>query len=240
MKLTVATYQGRHLYNEIKESIQVITKIVRWAENKEVDILCFPECFLQGYTLDEEQAREVSVDLRLMNFNFLETNKVTVILGLIEREKRDIYNTAVVIENGKLVGKYRKHFLHSKEAFYSGGKEFPIYIKKGVKYGINICYDSRFDESVNALVEQGAELILCPLNNSLPHSKAKKWKEKHLLYLKNKAKQSGCWIVSADIVEQTKLRTGFGCTCLINPEGVVVEYLEQLKTGRLLKRIEFD
>ena len=244
MKLRVAAYQGYALYNEPAKSQTVISEVLHWAGEHKIDILCFPECYLQGYILDEPQARKVSIDLttdELMHiWRSIPSDGITVILGLIERDNRKLYNTAVVIENGMLIGKYRKHFIHNKETIFTCGTDFPVFEKNGIKYGINICYDSRFPETAEALAKQGAQLIFCPLNNSLPHAKADEWRDKHIEYFKTKAKLSGCWIVSADVIESSDTNTGYGCTCLVNPEGEVIDYLEHLKEGKLLHTVHTD
>ncbi len=243
MTLTAAAYQGSALYGEVKRSLQVIKDVVQWAEDSRVDILCFPECFLPGYILEENRAQEMSLALDSQDFESvlkaLKTENTTIILGLIEREKDKIFNTAVVIEKGRLVGKYRKHFIHHKETIFTPGTDFPIFDKNGIKYGINICYDSRFPETAEKLVKQGAQIIFCPLNNSLPHTKAVEWQNKHLEYLRTKAKTSGCWIMSADVVESSAANTGYGCTSLVSPKGEVIEYLEHLKVGKFSHTIQF-
>lgn len=244
LNITVSAYQGNALYDEIEKSITVIHDVMKWAEDNNVDILCFPECFLQGYILDESKALKVSMDLNSPKFAIilksLYSSSTTVILGLIERDRDHLYNTAIVIEKGKLVGTYRKHFIHNKETVFTCGTDFPVFEKNGIKYGINICYDSRFPESAQALVKQGAQIIFCPLNNSLPHAKADEWRDKHLQYFVDKAKMSGCWIVSADVVEQSQTNTGFGCTCLVSPEGEVTKHLEELKVGKFKRQLEFE
>lgn len=240
-QLTIAAFQGRAIYDDVDKSLAVISKTVSWAESKNVDILCFPECFLQGYILDVDMARQVSLDLNSPEFDRilqqLQSDSITTILGVIEREGDSIYNTAVVIEKGKLMGKYRKHFIHNKESFFTAGLKFPIFKKKGITYGINICYDSRFPESAQALVKQGAQIIFCPLNNSLPHAKADEWRYKHIQYFMEKAQYSSCWIVSADVVDSSETNTGYGCTCVVNPAGKIIDEIEHSKEGGLVQNI---
>jgi predicted amidohydrolase len=242
--LTVAAFQGKAIYEDIPQSLAVIKEAILWAGKTQVDILCFPECFLQGYILDEAKAYQASLDLFSDEFTLilesLYSEQTTIILGLIEKDRNDIFNTAVVVEDGKLTGKYRKRHIHNKERFFTGGADSPIFEKKGVKYGVNICYDSRFPESAEALVKQSAHVIFCPLNNSMPHDAAAEWKDRHIRILISKAKMSGCWIVSADVVEESAANTGYGCTSLVSPTGEVLEYLEQLKPGKFLKQISID
>jgi predicted amidohydrolase len=243
MDLTVVAFQSRAIYRDIKQGVNIIKKTIQWAENENVDILCFPECFLQGYILDEMEARQAGLQLDSEEFKnilkSLRNYKTTVILGLIEQESGKIYNTAAVIEKGKLVGKYRKQHLLKKESFFKKGISSPVFEKKKVKYGINICYDTRFSESIRKMAKMGAQIIFCPLNNSLPHKIADKWRNRHLLYWIARAKEASCWIITADVIEKSDTNTGFGFTTLIDPNGKVIEYLEQLKPGMLKYQIKF-
>jgi len=220
-KITVSVYQGHAIYENTTKTLEVIKEVIHWSENEKVDILCFPECFLQGYILNEAKARKASLDLNSKDLHdilhTLDNHSATIILGLIEKDGNSIHNTAVIIEKGKLIGKYRKHHILNKEDFFTCGTDFPIFKKNGIKYGINICYDSRFPESAETLVRQGAQIIFCPLNNSLPHTKADEWRNKHIQYFIAKAQMSGCWVISADVVEKSETNTGYGCTSLVNP-----------------------
>jgi predicted amidohydrolase len=242
--ITIAAYQGHAIYNNIPHILNVIKETLVWAEQENVDILCFPECFLQGYILDSERASSIALDLTSSRFAriaaLLMSSKTTIILGLIEKEEDHLYNTAVVIEEGQLMGKYRKRYIHTKEMFFTAGTETAIFVKNGVRYGINICYDSRFPESAYTLVKQGAQIIFCPFNNSLPHAKADEWRDKHIQYLITKARQSNCWIVSADVVEHSATNKGYGCTAVLNPQGEVQDYLEHLKVNKFAKAISIQ
>lgn len=238
---TIAAIQPKAIYDNLPKTIATIKNALVWAETEKVDILCLPECYLQGYILDPTIAQTVSLDLNSSEFfdilHSLNAPNITLILGLIEKDKDKIYNTAVVIEKGKLIGKYRKNHIHHKENFFTCGTDYPIFEKRDIKYGINICYDSQFPESAEALTKQGVEVIFCPLNNSLPHITADKWRDQHIKYFVEKAKTNKCWVISSDVIEKSETNTGYGCTSLVNLQGEIVEYLEQSKPGKFVKQI---
>ena len=66
-----------------------------------VGLLCFPECFLQGYLVEDEQARYYALDLNSSAFeqvlSRLAEASPTLVFGLIEIEKGKLFNTAVVV-----------------------------------------------------------------------------------------------------------------------------------------------
>jgi len=91
--------------------------------------------------------------------------------SLFERDGDQIYNTSSVIAPDGIVHcRYRKvyPFLPYEEGI-SAGNEFTVFDIPGVgRFGLSICYDMWFPESIRALVWQGAEVILHPtLTNTI-------------------------------------------------------------------------
>ncbi len=235
--ITVGAYQGHAVYGDIANTMQTIRNVIDWAQKEKVDILCFPECFLQGYFLESAAAHKASIDVGSTQFreilNALYSDSVTIILGLIEKRENNIFNTAVVIEKGELIGTYSKQHLLNKEAHFTKGSGEPVFQKNGVRFGINICYDTRFPESSKAMVSNGAQILFYLINNSLPHATADKWKDAHVPYWKQRASENSCWVMTADVIEESQTNTGYGFTTLINPHGDVVESLPHLKPGHI-------
>ncbi|MGE0453980.1 MAG: nitrilase-related carbon-nitrogen hydrolase [Vicinamibacteria bacterium] len=96
------------------------------------------------------------------------------------------FNTAVVIgDDGRILGRYRKTHIPEgsneqgsfcETAYYersdgelgdwprnvSKNRFFPVFDTGAVRLGLLICYDRHFPDAVQALAQNGAELILCP------------------------------------------------------------------------------
>jgi predicted amidohydrolase len=89
------------------------------ASAKGARLVCFPECFLQGYPTEERQARRPAIDLGSSDFDAvleqLGSVGPTLVFGLIEINAGTLFNTAVVVEGGRLMGRYRKSHLLSGE-----------------------------------------------------------------------------------------------------------------------------
>lgn len=229
----IGVLQLQDIQSDMATSLRVIQNYMALADNMGLDIVCFPECFLQGYTLDKQETEQRAISLASDNFQKilkeLEDYKATIILGLIEQEGESFYNTAAVIQKGKLLGLYRK--VHLFEANFKPGREYPVYEINGFKFGINICYDARFKDGAEALAKQGARAIFYLLNNRLLNKKAVEYRDKHLPNLVNRARESGCWLVSSDVVMQDNTHTSFGCTAVVNLQGEVVDRVEELRQG---------
>jgi predicted amidohydrolase len=70
-------------------------------------------------------------------------------ISLIEVERDRLYNTAVVVERGVLIGRYRKTRLLRGEAIFTPGADSPIFEAGGLRFGINICYGGRPPSSIS-------------------------------------------------------------------------------------------
>lgn len=188
---------------------------------------------MQGYTLNDEETKERALGLTSSQFkkilHTLKDYKVTIVLGLIEKGVSGFYNTAAVIQGGKLLGTYRK--VHLFEENFKPGETYPAFTVNNLKFGINICYDARFAEGSAELTAQGAKVIFYPLNNRLPHEKAANYRDKHTPNLVARAQESGCWVVSSDVVAQDDSHTGYGCTAIVNPQGEVVSRVKELSAS---------
>ena len=76
-----------------------------------------------------------------------------------------LYNSAVVISpQGEIVAKYRKMFPWLPfEAGTEAGEEFCVFDIPDIgRFGVSICYDSWFPETVRTLAWMGAEVIIHP------------------------------------------------------------------------------
>ncbi len=83
-----------------------------------------------------------------------------------ERADDTLYNTASVINpRGEIVARYRKMFpFYPYEHRVAPGDEFCVFDVPAVgKFGVCICYDMWFPETVRSLTALGAEVILHPV-----------------------------------------------------------------------------
>jgi predicted amidohydrolase len=85
--------------------------------------------------------------------------------SMFELDGGKIYNTASVIDPaGNVVGRYRKMFpFRPYEEGVEAGAEFLTFdVPDAGRFGMSICYDLWFPETVRTLAAMGAEVILHP------------------------------------------------------------------------------
>ena len=235
--MQIAVCQVPDTRKDIKSSLEWIEKFTKEAEEKEVSLICFPECFLQGYLTQQVQARKYSINLRSKEFEKilyqLTKYNPMIVFGMIEEEKKYLFNTAIVIKEGTLIGKYRKTHLLDGEKLFTAGSEYPVFEINDLKFGINICYDTQFPESAFNVVSQGASLILCPANNMMKYQTAEKYKYLHHKMRIERVNENKIWLLSADVTGERDGRISYGPTSAINPEGKVVAQVPLMKTGMI-------
>jgi predicted amidohydrolase len=233
-----------YVKNDVKKSLSLIIDFSSRAENQEAQLVCFPECYLQGYELNEN-TKNIAIDLKSNEFEEILAKlshlKPFVIFGMVEKEGREIFNTAVVIHNGNLIGKYRKtNLVGAENNIFTAGDDFPVFEIGQIKLGINICYDTNFPAASRAIANQGAELLICPCNNLLPNDIAKKWKNEHSPARISRSNENGMWLVSSDIAGKTNDKISYGPTTFICPDKGVVKQLPLMEPNILVYKINFD
>ena len=85
--------------------------------------------------------------------------------SIFEKSGDKIYNTATVINpQGEIVTRYRKMFpFYPYEVGVTPGSEFCVFDVPDVgRFGVSICYDMWFPETIRTLAVMGAEVILHP------------------------------------------------------------------------------
>ena len=137
------------------------------ADREHVEIVCFPECCLTGYPDTEAPARRdaFAVDSPSM-LKLLERTSgfaATYIVGFNERRGPELYNSAAVIHQGRVLGLYSKCSAYHR--FHRQGREFPVFERNGVKFGIVICSDGGYIEPARILALKGAKIIFSPHYN---------------------------------------------------------------------------
>jgi NAD+ synthase (glutamine-hydrolysing) len=146
-------------------------KILQWVNQARdglgADIILFPELNITGYPPEDlllrhgfiEDARKVLDEL---------TGKIhgiTAIIGCPILENSSLYNSAVVIKDGRQISRYDKQNLPNYSVFdekryFVAGDSPCIFETEAGKIGVSICEDVWQDGPVKQAVQAGADLIL--------------------------------------------------------------------------------
>ena len=232
----VAAAQTVEFRRDIDAALRCAADMAARAQAQGAALLCFPEGFLQGYLTDEEEARTHALDLGSPQFAAVleHLRGPMIVIGLIEIADGRLYNTAVVVRDGVLVGRYRKAHLLGREKLFDAGTDSPVFEAAGLRFGVNICFDTNFPQAARKVADQGASLILCPANNMLPRRIAETWKDAHNAVRADRCREAGVWMVSADVTGERDGAVAWGPTAVLSPAGEVVAQLPLGEPGLLV------
>ncbi len=234
----VAAAQTPEFREDLNSAMSWAKATVEQAEAEGAALVVFPEGYLQGYLTDEPAARRNALDLASPQLAVFMSRfgrfKSMMVMGLIETDRGRLFNTAIVVERGELVGRYRKSHLLGSERIFHPGDETPLFQVAGLRFGVNICYDTNFPEAARKVAERGASLIVCPANNMLPRKAAEEWRDAHNAVRGHRCRETGLWLLSADVTGERDHSVSWGPTAVLNPAGEVVAQLPLDRPGLLV------
>ena len=227
--IRIAAAQTLEYREDVDAALVAALDFAARAEAAGARLLCFPEGFLQGYLTNETAARRVALDLSSATFaammNRFPGSGPVLVMGLIEIDNGQLFNTAVVIDRGALVGRYRKQHLLPGEAAFQPGTTTPVFEIDGLRFGINICSDTNFPAAARSVADLGATLLVCPANNMMPRQRAETFRDVHNAVRADRCRETGLWLVSADVTGERDGRVAWGPTAVLSPQGRVVAQL---------------
>ncbi len=170
--IKVAVLQLEPLIGEIEVNVRAAVEGIRRAAGAGADVVVLPELCTTGYCLadySEAHAWSESAESGRTASAWGEAARegnVYVVGGILEKNGRSLYNSAVLIGPDGYVGTYRKTHLFGREKlfFTPGDLGLPAFQLPFGRIGILICYDIRFFEVVRILALLGVELICVPTN----------------------------------------------------------------------------
>lgn len=141
------------------------------AAKPQPDLICFPEYAISGWPYPPEErinslAEAIPGDgpwYRRYR-DLAREIRVPILCSLVESANGKKYNTAFILDGqGEFRGKYRKVQANLGEQTWWGwsqGERFELIELGGVKYGVSICADMWFPETVRCEELLGADVIL--------------------------------------------------------------------------------
>ncbi|MVV49740.1 carbon-nitrogen hydrolase family protein [Pseudomonas sp. PB120] len=137
------------------------------------DIVMFPESHITGF-LNHDNIARLAEPLQGPSVQAISRaareRDVAVVIGLIESDGGQFYNTLLLITPEGVALSYRKtHLWVSEPGLVLPGDRYATVQWRGVRIGLLICYDIEFPESARALAALGAELILISDGNMEPY-----------------------------------------------------------------------
>ncbi|HEY5821689.1 MAG TPA: carbon-nitrogen hydrolase family protein [Propionibacteriaceae bacterium] len=143
-----------------------------------------------------------------------------------------IFNTAVVFDPaGELVSSYRKIFPWRPYETWACGSEFVVFDIPDVgRFGLSICYDSWFPESTRQLGWLGAEVVLNIVKTVGPD------RVQELVIAQANAIVNQVYFLSLNVAGPI----GWGHSIYVDPDGTVLEHVDQSDPALTLLELDLD
>jgi len=203
-KLRIVMAQMDFLVGDIPGNTGLVIEAAKRAHSEhEADIVVFPELCITGYPPEDLLLRP-SMDLRVSEaLERLQSAELgaAIVIGAPLRSGGLLYNAAVVIESGKITGRYFKRFppnyqVFDEKRYFGDGADAAVVNICGVQVGLTVCEDIWSDGPVEDSAAAGARLII-NLNAS-PYDIGKQARRKALL--ERKSRENRVSIVYVNLV----------------------------------------
>lgn len=195
---------------DLDADLERIAKTVAQARADGATLVAFPEAALGGYLSDLAGAAPPPPALRVDGPEIAQLVRIAgddavVVAGFCEDDGERLYNSAVAVGAGRVLGLHRKvHQPLSEDATYAAGTGFTAFDTPVGRMGMTICYDKAFPEAARALALDGAEIIACvsawpsARTNATPDLAEDRWTRRFDLFDRARALENQVVWVSAN------------------------------------------
>ena len=166
--LRIGLCQINTTVGDIEGNTRKILDYITLGKKMGADILVFPEMAVTGYPPEDLllMTKFIEANLKAVNRIAKAASPITVIVGFVGKDG-DIFNSAALLHNGKLIDVYSKIYLPNygvfdEDRYFQVGKENFIFILKSTPIGLSICEDLWYpgDPIRTQTLYGGAELIV--------------------------------------------------------------------------------
>jgi len=193
---------------------------------EKADMVVFPEMNLTGYVAGgkiRSIAKPLNSPLVDALANAADRFDMAILAGLAELdENHEIYATHLVFSPQKPVQWYRKiHRAPNEQKYFSPGNAVEIFTHKGLKFGIQLCYDAHFPELSTAMALKGADIIFIP--HASPRGSSLEKYRSWMRHLTARAFDNGVFVAAVNQTGDNTSGLVFpGLALLIGPDGNLV------------------
>ncbi len=165
--LTITIAQLNPIVGSFRHNTQLILDAIKQAKQESADIVVFPELMITGYPPEDLLFRPAFIEKveRTIKTIAKATDGISAIIGAPMMLKDKLFNTACVLQNGKIITKYAKQHLPNYRVFdekryFNAGTETTVVDVAGHRVGLLICEDVWMSEPIQKLAEENAEAVI--------------------------------------------------------------------------------
>ncbi len=223
-KIRIALAQVRSETGRVRENMEKIALFAGQAAAQKVDIICFPEMCIQGYSCTKAHltAEPVPGESSQAVAGLARETGMVILAGMAEKSgSGKPFVTQLVAFPDGAVQKYRKtHLGKSERSYFTAGEDFPVFAVDRAGFGVQICWDLHFPEVTAIYSLKNAEIIFAPhASPVIAGDRRDIW----LKYLPARAYDNAVYIAACNLVGDDGDGQVFcGGALVVDPKGNVV------------------
>ncbi|MBM7854850.1 putative amidohydrolase [Desulfohalotomaculum tongense] len=221
----IALVQMNSVFGQRDQNLNKIKLFVKQAAKQQVDIICFPELSVQGYSRDKSHlyCEQIPGDSSNLISALARNHNITILAGIAEKctaGNKPYITSLAALPDGSME-KYRKtHLGSSEKPYFTPGDRVPVFNTAKAVFGIQICWDLHFPEMSTVMSLKGAEIIFAP--HASPCTAGSR-KEIWLKYLTARAYDNTVYIAACNLIGGSGKDHRFsGGAMVIDPKGNVI------------------
>jgi NAD+ synthase (glutamine-hydrolysing) len=225
---------------DIENNTKKIINLIDDAKNNGCDLIIFPELTITGYPPEDLLLKDNFIK---SNINALEkiaknTDDITAIVGFVSKKKDKRYNSAAILQNGRIQNIYHKIYLPNygvfdeKRYFEPGNK--PVVVKiKNKKFAITICEDLWVENLYLKKLKNRIDYII---NISASPYYMQKWKERVEVF-KKRTNDYNAGIIFCNLIGGQDELVFDGHSLFMKKNGQVILYGPQFMENNVIFKL---
>ncbi len=203
-----------------KTGLSPLFTALRETARKKAGVILLPEIWSGGFSWPEiEETATKTPEIVKELCRITEESPSLIVGSLPERKGERLFNTAFLVEEGRVIGRYVKQHLFApmeEDRYFVTRRSRKIFPTKYGKIGVAICFDLRFPESFRTFREEGVWLILVPAQ--WPKPRCAHWEN----LLIARAIENQAFVAGCNRVGRTGKTSFCGGSMIVDPWGKVV------------------
>ena len=241
--IRVGIAQINSTVGDLSGNTKKIMQSIDQAKPLGVDLLTFPELAITGYPPEDLLLKPqfIKQNRECLDKIIEHSSDIAVVVGFVDSDG-DIYNTAAVLYNKKLVGVYHKFYLPNygvfdENRYFQAGRECPVFIIYGTGIGITICEDMWYEAGPAIVQAYAGARVLINISASPYHAGKGLSRERMLA---TRASDSMAIVVHNNLVGGQDELVFDGSSLIINERGEVIARGKQFEEDFVVTDLDVE
>ena len=192
--LTVAVVSPRCVFGDVEANLKHFTQFIEQAAAKGARLICFPELALVSYSTHKDvllHAEKIPGPTTTKLETIARRFDVYISAGMAEQDDDHFHITQLLVGPQGYLGKYRKnHPTGGEQACgFLPGESFPTWDIDGFRFGMLICWDGRYKQTIEVMKKAHVDVIHHPHGNAVGGlgRHAEEWTRSKMVYFAPRA-----------------------------------------------------